>query len=353
MLLVRDGELTLGYLDLWRASRGEQLRIRELRAGVLDGDIERLADGRASWQFGNKTETPDTSAQATKIPEFGRLEVDSGSLKFRDALTELNLDSTFSLVDRSAGATTRLPAAAEAAASAAGFHLEASGTYKKADVKAELNTSGILPVIGDTAATVAVPVKLEAHAGGASITFVGTATDAIHLTALKGRFDVEGPSAGRGRRSLAGHAADHRAVPCRGADREGRAGLEGRFQSGRHRLEPAERRVHLRSAAQGAAALGSLERIPAHAGRLGPDRRCAGQQQHAGRTRAGRVGEAAHQLEERPGAAGPRLRSAVSACDERQRSDRHLRPGSEQQLPRAVEAAAHPPRVAGRRAVAA
>ena len=194
MLLVRDGELTLGYLDLWRASRGEQLRIRELRAGVLDGDIERLADGRASWQFGNKTETPDTSAQPTKIPEFGRLEVDSGSLKFRDALTELNLDSTFSLVDRSAGAATRLPAAAEAAASAAGFHLEASGTYKKADVKAELNTSGVLPVIGDNAATVAVPVRLEAHAGGASITFVGTATDAIHLTALKGRFDVEGSS---------------------------------------------------------------------------------------------------------------------------------------------------------------
>ena len=180
MLLARDARMTLGYADLWRASRGEPLRIRELRAAQLDGYIERLADGRASWQFGKKSDAPDAAEQPTRIPVFGLLQVDAGRMVYRDALMAVDLDASFAL--------------AEGAASGAGFQLQAGGTYRKQPVKIELKTSGVLPVIAEDAAAVALPVSLDARVGGARLTFTGTATDALKLTALKGRFSVQGPS---------------------------------------------------------------------------------------------------------------------------------------------------------------
>jgi len=192
MLSVRDGSLTLGYLDLWRASRGQPLRIRELRARELDGRIERLADGRASWQFGNKTDTPDTAAQPAAMPVFGRLEVDHGTTKYRDALMAASLDANFSLVDSSRPAA--VAASAPALAASTGFQLSAKGSYQKNAVTVAVNTIGVLPVLAEDAAAVALPLVLDARIGGAAMSFRGTATDLLNLTALKGRFSVQGPS---------------------------------------------------------------------------------------------------------------------------------------------------------------
>jgi uncharacterized protein involved in outer membrane biogenesis len=61
-------------------------------------------------------------------------------------------------------------------------------------MKVELKTSGVLPVVAADAAAIELPVTLEASAGGATLSFVGTATDAVNLGALKGRFSVQGPS---------------------------------------------------------------------------------------------------------------------------------------------------------------
>ena len=192
MLLARDASVTLGYLDLWRAGQGQPLRIRDLRARQLDSRIERLADGRASWQFGKKTNTPDTAAQPTAIPSFGRLQVDEGMSKYRDALMAASLDANFSLTDssRPASATAAVPASA----ASAGFQLSAKGSYQKNPVTLLLNTSGVLPVLAEDAAAVTLPVALDARIGGAVMSFRGTATDALKLTALKGRFSVQGPS---------------------------------------------------------------------------------------------------------------------------------------------------------------
>lgn len=49
MLVARNAQLHLGYFDLWRAYRGDPLRVRDLQAASLDVQLERLADGRASW----------------------------------------------------------------------------------------------------------------------------------------------------------------------------------------------------------------------------------------------------------------------------------------------------------------
>ena len=224
MLLARDSHLTLGYADLWRAHRGEPLRIRSLRAARLDGRFERLADGRASWQFGKKTNVPDTSKQATPMPVFGRLQVDAGAVSYRDALLAAEVDATFSLVDGASLATVAAaaPVAGSGAGSAAapvaavaasnapagtlagplagtlalapGLQLKATGSYRKLPIKIDLRTTGVLPVLADDAAVQALPVSIDARIGRASVVFKGTATDALHLTALRGHFIVQGPS---------------------------------------------------------------------------------------------------------------------------------------------------------------
>ena len=190
MLLARQAHMTLGYTDLWRASRGAPLRIRVLRAAHLDAHIERRADGRASWQFGTNTDTPDTTDQPTRIPVFGRLQVDAGVLSYRDALMAVDLDARYSLVEgANVSASDPTPGG-----TAKGLQFAARGTYQKQPLRIELKTTGVLPVIADDAAALALPVALDARIGGASVTFTGTATDALHLSALKGRFSVQGPS---------------------------------------------------------------------------------------------------------------------------------------------------------------
>jgi len=184
MLRARDAQLTLGYGDLIRAAFGAPLRIRELRAAELDGHLERQADGRASWQFGPKTDTPDNSEPPVRLPVFGRLAVGAGSVVVRDALMALDLAGQFSLTDSSQAA----------AGSTKGMQFSGKGMYRQQPMTIEMQTNGVLAVVADDAASAALPVTLNVKSGAASLSFKGTATDALKLTALKGRFVVQGPS---------------------------------------------------------------------------------------------------------------------------------------------------------------
>lgn len=180
LLLARDARMTLGYRDLWRASRGQPLRIRELRAAQFDGQLERLADGRASWQFGN---TPSTPAAGVRPPAFGRLAVDAGTLHYRDAPLALDLNAKFALID-SAGRGTAAPRLAA----------QAAGVYRKQPLQMTMHTVGVLPVIAKDGAKVALPVAIKLQLGHAQLSFDGTATDLLHFSAVAGRFDMQGPS---------------------------------------------------------------------------------------------------------------------------------------------------------------
>ena len=99
MILAHDALLKLGYADLWHAAHGGELRIRELRAERLDMQLERLADGRASWQFGPPK--PPDPEHVARLPSFGELRVGDGALLFRDAVLEADLEARFSLTERS------------------------------------------------------------------------------------------------------------------------------------------------------------------------------------------------------------------------------------------------------------
>lgn len=210
-LLARDAHLKLGYGDLWRAYRGSPLHIAALDAATLDGHLERMADGRASWQVG-KSPSPAASGAAPRMPTFGKLQVAQGSLSLRDEPLTMNMDARFSLLEgsgqapadvasaASAGAAAATGAPGAAAASAppatpAGLQFHGKGQYRKLPLTVDVVTSGVLPIVGEDAPSVALPIELNAQIGRARMTFRGTATDAVNLGGLAGRFNLQGPSA--------------------------------------------------------------------------------------------------------------------------------------------------------------
>ena len=196
LLLARDVALDLRYIDLWRAYRGQPLRIERLQAATLDANLERLADGRASWQF----RAPPAAApiQPLVLPQFGTLQVADGTLRYRDKPFDLDVDARLALADSSGVAPLPAsPASGAGAPSSApvnGLQVNASGRYRQFPLTLTLSSSGVLPWAADPAVAAPVPVTMNATIGRASFFFNGSAVDALSLRGLSGRFSLKGPS---------------------------------------------------------------------------------------------------------------------------------------------------------------
>ena len=188
MVAAKDVLLEMRYVDLWRAYRGQRLRIHKLQANSLDGYLERRADGAASWQFGL---TPSGVA----VPFFGTLQVTSGVLRYSDVPLGANVTANLSLAN---GVSQGASESANANADANRLQVAATGRYRDQPLKFELASSGALPweADGGSSDRAAVPVALtlDAKIGRAEFTFKGTALDALHLGGLTGRFSLKGPS---------------------------------------------------------------------------------------------------------------------------------------------------------------
>ena len=110
MLIARDVVMDLRYVDLWRAHQGEPLRIDNLQAAMVDGNLERLADGRSSWQFGpDPVAAQSALAEPMPSPLFGNLQVSSGTLRYRDVPLATEVEARLSLIDSSPVAATDQP----------------------------------------------------------------------------------------------------------------------------------------------------------------------------------------------------------------------------------------------------
>ncbi len=205
-LQASDVTLGLRYGDLWRAYRGAPLRIDSLQAAMLDGTLERLADGRASWQF-RPAPAAGAAALPLALPAFGRLQITAGTLRLQDALLDIDVQARMSLREGPPLATPRQPAAAVLAASASsaadpgataepppGFQLQATGRYRKLPLKLALNAAGLLPWVMDDASAASKALTLDATVGRASLSFQGQALDAMQLSGISGRFTLTGPS---------------------------------------------------------------------------------------------------------------------------------------------------------------
>ena len=208
MVLAEKARLKLGYGDLIKASRGGILHIRELRAETFDLQLEREADGRATWQFGKPK--PEDEGKAVRIPSFGELRVVNGTMLFKDAVLGADLDAKFSLTEQdtagsaaggaSAASAAPMPASGVAAAPLAsasrpsGLQFSANGSYRKLPLRVEFVTSSLTALAGSDGSGAGQPVRLDATIGRATVTFRGAAADPVHLTGLRGGFSVEGPS---------------------------------------------------------------------------------------------------------------------------------------------------------------
>lgn len=186
MVLARDVSLQLRYVDVWRAYRGQPLNIQRLQAAELDAHLERLADGRASWQFGPNAwragDTPLASSPPPPMPTFGHLQLAAGVVRYNDVPLAVDTEAHWSLAESN-------PASV--------LTLNATGHYRKLPVKIELTASSPLPRAADAAAAASYPVSLNAAVGRASLQFKGTATDALHgneRSGFNGRFSLMGPS---------------------------------------------------------------------------------------------------------------------------------------------------------------
>ena len=204
-------ELELRYADLWRAWHGEPLRIQRLQADALDAELERQADGRVSWQVNPDAPPPDPAAPALALPVVGQLRIKQGQVHLLDALRKLELRTQLSLSDSQLGDVVGTgasgvpahPASAATAPTAAPLarsvlRLTGTGQYRGLPLTLALTASDALPWMQDPAQAQAVPVAapltLSVRVGRAWLNFEGSATDAVHLGGLTGRFSLQGPS---------------------------------------------------------------------------------------------------------------------------------------------------------------
>lgn len=176
MLQGKNVALRLRYLDLlaWRRSPESGLRIESLKADVLDGNFERLADGRASWQFHGDEANTGTKPQ----PSFGFLAIKAGRIHYKDIPLDLNLNAQLSLQEGKTDADI--------------LNVTAKGKYQGKNLELALASTGVLPWVAEQAEP--IPVLLDITLGGAKLTFKGKAADALQMQKLSGRFSVSGSS---------------------------------------------------------------------------------------------------------------------------------------------------------------
>jgi uncharacterized protein involved in outer membrane biogenesis len=162
MLEADDAQLKLRYSDLLAWRRGGPLHVDALGARRLAVRVERLADGRASWQFG----PPREGRPMLDGVAFGAVRVQEGHARIDDAQLELALRGTFSWQD--------------------GLVANAQGRYRGLPTRASARTG---PLEGD-----AQTLQLRVDAGRAKLEFDGRVGDPFGARTIDGRYTLSGPS---------------------------------------------------------------------------------------------------------------------------------------------------------------
>jgi uncharacterized protein involved in outer membrane biogenesis len=183
LLKAEDARLRLRYADLWRMQRGERLRVARLDAARLDLRLERPDAQRASWQFREEGGPPAAGEARPRLPDFEHLVVSDGTIRYVDVPQRLALDAHATLSE--GGPVADAPA---------GLHLVATGRWRDADVRLQLDTDTVLPWVEADAAAAPVAVRIDARSGPSRLRFDGSARDALRLEGLIGTVGVEGAS---------------------------------------------------------------------------------------------------------------------------------------------------------------
>ena len=182
MLQAKDVELRLRWRDLLAMRGGERLNVQALRADSLDLRLDRLADGRASWQFGAGAHSEHPAEGGMEGVHFDDLAVADGRVQLADRLQRLELEGSFGLK----------PAAL--AGDKPGWVGEAAGRWGEWPVKFALKTGAVLPEAVSLQVAPPVPMVFDGSAGRAHLKFDGTVQDLMGRQDVQGRFQLSGPS---------------------------------------------------------------------------------------------------------------------------------------------------------------
>jgi uncharacterized protein involved in outer membrane biogenesis len=168
LLSATDMDLQLRYSDVWQAYRGQPLAVQALSADSVTAYLERMADGRTSWQL-------PASDTVTPLPHVQSMAVHTGELHYSDVPRAVTMNAQLSLNNGmlQAGAT---------------------GHYRQDAFTLSMVSTGALPWEQASAKGAPAAVKLAASVGPARLEFDGTAKDFVHLNGLDGAFRVQGPS---------------------------------------------------------------------------------------------------------------------------------------------------------------
>ena len=211
MLQAQDARLVLHWRDLLALRRGEPLRIESLVADRLQMQLERLPDGRSSWQFGNPDPKADKPGRSGfEGLRFGRLAVREGRVQMDDRPLQLAFDAHLSLEESSlpqgkpgpasptsAPASPQAPpppAGAASAPRATGIAGRAEGRYHGHPMTATLRTGPALAGLTADIEAASVPMQLNLQAGPARLHFDGQVRDLFGSQQFEGRYEVAGPS---------------------------------------------------------------------------------------------------------------------------------------------------------------
>jgi AsmA family protein len=146
-------QLTLS-ISLGRLLRG-QVVVPQIEVVHPIIDLERDAQGRASWELGTKEGRPQKSSQPAKIPTIRRLLIQGGKVHVSDSIRKLKLDGSLNASDVSGNES-------------GGFDLRCTGSLNAKPFRADLHGGPLINLDPDhpyelTAHLTASDIKLDAR----------------------------------------------------------------------------------------------------------------------------------------------------------------------------------------------
>ncbi|TCP04394.1 AsmA family protein [Rubrivivax gelatinosus] len=162
--------------DIRRWRDGAPLRLEALRARTLDARLQRLADGRASWQLGQRRAPP---AGEAALPRFGLLTLDEGHIEIDDHALALRATVDLSGSEGEGGR---------------GIEARARGQYRGHDLDLRAHATAALPLLDESEQAPALPVRLEGKVGQVVLAFDGRAAALLTGRRLDGTLRMQGPS---------------------------------------------------------------------------------------------------------------------------------------------------------------
>ena len=182
LLLAQDVDVELRWIDLWRASQGQRMRIHRLQAATLDVHLERQADGRASWTLGRPLAAGTPPAP---LPLVGSLLPGRALIHLRDQLQALDLQAHL---------TREADRRSDGQAGAVQWLLQADGRLRQFPLQIELDASSEPSAAPEDGSLAPLFLKLKAQVGRARLDYTGYAHDLLQGVVLDGRFKLQGPS---------------------------------------------------------------------------------------------------------------------------------------------------------------